>query len=106
MNTRCGGIFQPSEGDLARLHSDPGVQRLLSREEFRAQLGGCEEFYSMGPDVYIVAEPGYVFRGVNVGCRTLCRLPKPEAEIRVHTSLNGGTRLAPARPTRQALRAA
>jgi hypothetical protein len=93
MNTRCGGIFHPSARDLVRLGSDPGVQRLLHREDFRAQLGGYDEFYRIGPDYYIVAEPGYVFRGVNVGCRPLYRLPKPEAEIPVCTPLNGGTSL-------------
>jgi hypothetical protein len=93
MNTRSAGLFAPSERDLNRMSQREGVERLVSREDFRAEFGGSEGFYATCPDYLIFARPGYVFRGVNISCRTLYRLPIPEEYIPIHTMSGSGQAL-------------
>ncbi len=85
MNTRFAGLFGPSEQDLSTMAHREGVERLVSREDFRAEFGGSDDFYATAPDYFVLARPGYVFRGVNISCRTLYRLPLPEESIPLHT---------------------
>lgn len=90
MNTRFAGLFDPSPHDLERMAWRPGVERVVSREEFRSEFGGSEEFYAVCPDYLVVAEAGYIFRGVNVSCRPVHRVPRPEKELPLCTPLSGG----------------
>jgi hypothetical protein len=89
MNTRFAGLFAPSERDLCKMVQREGVERLVSRQDFRAEFGGSESFYATSPDYFILAKAGYVFRGVNVSCRTLYHLPKPEQYVPIHGASGG-----------------
>lgn len=93
MHTRFAGLFSPSPRDLEKMAHRPGVERVISREAFRAEFGGSEGFYMACPDYLVVAQEGYVFRGVNVGCRPLHCVPRPEDELPLYTSLPGGETL-------------
>ena len=93
MNTRGAGLFDPSEADLAKMADREGVARVVSREAFRAEFGGCEAFYEASPDAIAFAEPGYVFHGVNVGSRPLHSVPRPDAHLPLHTPFVGGESL-------------
>jgi hypothetical protein len=89
MNTRFAGLFAPSQRDLSTMARREGVERVVSREDFRAEFGGSAGFYATSPDYFILARPGYVFRGVNISCRTLYRLPVPEDYIPMHATGGG-----------------
>jgi len=89
MHASFAGLYGATERDLERLAEREGVARVLSREAFRAEFGGSDVFYSAFPDWLAVAEDGYLFRGVNTGTRRARRLPRPEAEIPLHTALAG-----------------
>lgn len=93
MNTRFAGLFAPSERDLSKMAQREGVQRLVSRQDFRAEFGGSEGFYATCPDYLILAQAGYVFRGVNISCRTLYRLPRPDDYIPLHTGFRSGQKI-------------
>jgi hypothetical protein len=93
MHTRFAGLFAPSPRDLDKMARRPGVERVVSREAFRAEFAGSEGFYAACPDYLVVAREGYVFRGVNVGCRPLHRVPRPEDDLPLFTSLPGGETL-------------
>jgi hypothetical protein len=90
MHTRFAGLFNPSGRDLTRMARRAGVERVISRKAFRAEFGGCDEFYAASPDYFLVAHEGYVFHGVNVGCRPLHRIPQPENDLPLHTAFPGG----------------
>ncbi|MBN1815243.1 MAG: hypothetical protein JXA14_25650, partial [Anaerolineae bacterium] len=87
MHTRFAGLYGPSRRDVDKMTRRVGVARLVSRETFRAEFGGCDAFYAASPDYFVAAHEGYVFRGVNVGCRPLHRIPRPEATLPLHTTL-------------------
>lgn len=89
MSSRFGGIFNPTVKDLFALTQREDIERIITRESFRELFGGSEEFYRVCPDVLMLTKPGYVFRGVNVGCRTLYQVAKPQAELPVHSELTG-----------------
>ena len=93
MHTRFAGLFDPSPHDLEELARRSGVERVVSRAAFRAEFGGSEGFYSACPDYLVVAQAGYVFHGVNVGCRPLHCVPRPDEDLPLHTSLPGGETL-------------
>ena len=93
MHTRFAGLFDPSPRDLEVMAARQGVERLVSREALRAEFGGSEEFYAVCPDYLVVAREGYVFRGINVGSRPLHRVPRPEDNLPLYTSLAGAESL-------------
>lgn len=93
MNTRFAGLFAPSEHDLSKMARRDGVERLVSRQDFRAEFGGIEGFYATCPDYLVLAQAGYVFRGVNISCRTLYRLPRPEDCIPIYAHVGSGDKL-------------
>jgi hypothetical protein len=93
MNSRIAGLFDPSPRDLETMAHRMGVERIVSREAFRAEFGGSEGFYAACPDYLVVAQAGYIFRGVNVGCRPLHRVPRPEDNLPLYTLLPGGEAL-------------
>jgi hypothetical protein len=93
MHNRLAGLFDPSPSDLEKMAQRTGVERVVSREAFRAEFGGSEGFYAACPDYLVVAREGYTFRGINVGCRPLYGVPRPEENLPLHTSLSGGESL-------------
>ena len=86
MNTRFAGLFAPSDRDLRLLAERDGVERIVSRQGFRDEFGGCEAFYATAPDYFVLARPGWVFRGVNVACRTLYHLPGPAEYVPMYAA--------------------
>ncbi len=93
MHAHIAGLFDPSLRDLERMAERPGVERVVSRGSFRAEFGGSEGFYAAAPDHFVMAQPGYTFRGVNVSCRPLHAMPRPEDCLPLHTSLPGAEAL-------------
>jgi len=93
MHTRFAGLFGPSPRDLEKMAGRPGVERIVARAELRAEFGGIDAFYAACPDYLVVAQAGYVFRGVNVGSRSVHRVARPEDDLPLHTSLSGGESL-------------
>lgn len=87
MNTRFAGMFAPSPRDLGVMTEREGVERVVSREDFRAEFGGSDAFYATSPDYFVLAQPGYLFRGVNVSCRTLFNVPEPSDEIPLYSAV-------------------
>lgn len=87
ISAQYAGLYGASPRDLSSMASHPGVERIVTRDAFRAQFGGAPEFYSRFPDHLLVAREGYVFRGVGSGARRLYQVPKFDPYIPVHTSL-------------------
>ena len=98
MNTRAAGIFGPSAADLRKLEQRDGVERVNSREQFRAELGGSDDFYQHCADTIVLARDGFVFRGVNTSCHPLHQLPRPEKAIPLHCRQQGCENIAGVAP--------
>jgi hypothetical protein len=87
MNPRYAGLNQATARDLEQLAEREGIARLLTRDAFRNQFGGCQQFYDRFPEHLVVAEEGRIFRGPSSGARPLYRVPKYDRTLPLHTSL-------------------
>lgn len=87
MNPRYAGVNRATARDLEQLAERAGVARLVERDEFRAQFGGCQRFYDRFPDHLAVAEEGCVFRGPSSGARPLYRVSRYDRALPLHTTL-------------------
>jgi hypothetical protein len=87
MNPRYAGLNQATARDLERLAERDSITRLLTQNAFRAQFGGCQQFYDRFPEHLAVAEEGYIFRGPSSGARPLYRVPKYDRALPLYTFL-------------------
>ncbi len=85
MAVRCAGLEHATPRDLEVMAQHPGVERIVTRDEFREQFGGCEGFYQRFPERLLVAKEGFIFRGVGTGGRPLYRVPARDRQIPLHT---------------------
>jgi hypothetical protein len=87
MNPRYAGLNRATTSDLDRLAKRQGIARLVERDTFRAQFGGCQRFYDRFPEHLVVAEEGCIFRGPSSGARLLYRVSRHDQALPLHTSL-------------------
>ncbi|HPL30884.1 MAG TPA: hypothetical protein PLG21_22805, partial [Anaerolineae bacterium] len=79
--------------DIQALRDHPAVERVDTRDDFRAELGGCDDFYRRFPDVLATAKEGYAFRGVSSGARPIYRMPRYEAAVPWYSPLEGAEKI-------------
>ncbi|MCR4419599.1 MAG: hypothetical protein QHH27_04670 [Clostridia bacterium] len=84
MPAQYAGLFRPAPRDLAFLRRLPGVARIVDRVSFQKEFGGNLLFYRRFPDYLLVAEEGYVLRGLGSSARPIYLVPKYEREIPLH----------------------
>jgi hypothetical protein len=89
MSPRYAGLNAPSRRDLDTVSRWPEVTRIVSRADFRSQFGGSEAFYTRFPDYIMAAADGYTFKGVGSGSRPQYYVPRSDAQIPLHTPLQG-----------------
>jgi len=87
MAVRCAGLEHATPRDLEVMAQHPGIERIVTRDEFRGQFGGSNEFYRRFPERLLVAREGYIFRGVGTGGRPLYRVPARDRQIPLDTAL-------------------
>jgi len=75
MTSNFAGLFNPYEGDLKRFEQDERVERIVAKEELRAEFGGCETFCRRCPDVLVTAREGWIFRGFGSASRPVYMMP-------------------------------
>jgi hypothetical protein len=87
MNPRYAGLNRPTARDLDRLAEREGIALIVKRDEFRAQFGGCQQFYDRFPGYLVVAEEGRIFRGPSSGARPLYQVSRYDQVLPLHTAL-------------------
>lgn len=89
MTARYAGLYGATPRDLEHMAAHEGVERVVSREAFRAQCGGSDAFYARFPDHLLVAREGYVFRGVGSSARPLYTIPGSDPQVPLHAPGDG-----------------
>jgi hypothetical protein len=87
MNPRYAGLNRPTARDLDKVTTRQGMERVIERGAFHDQFGGCERFYARFPEHLLVAEEGYVFRGVGSSARPIYRVSRHERILPLHTTV-------------------
>ncbi|MDY7076708.1 MAG: hypothetical protein SXV54_07250 [Chloroflexota bacterium] len=87
MNPRYAGLNRATAQDLNRLAKREGIALIVGQDEFRAQFGGCQQFYDRFPDHLIVAEEGHIFRGPSSSARPLYRVSRYDQALPLYTTL-------------------
>lgn len=82
------GLFEPSARDLTKIERMPGIERIVSKQEFINEFGGSSDFIRRFPDYLLVAEEGYTFKAYGGVGRPMYRIPAKCDEIPVYTDLN------------------
>ena len=86
-SARYAGLHQPTARDLDYVASQPGVERLVSREEWGALFAGVPHAPERLPDYLVVGRPGWTFRTLGSMLRRSVRLPGVDTALPLATSL-------------------
>lgn len=87
MSGHTCGLCRPTPRDLEIVKRTPQLVRMVSREEFREEFGGCDEFYRRFPDYYIEMEKGWVVKCSLTMARHPDRLGRSDPSVPIHTEL-------------------
>ncbi len=86
-SARYAGLSEPSERDLIQVRSHPGIERVVSREEWVDLFAGIPYERDRTPDYLLVARPGRAFRTVVTPIRRAVRIPGESSAVPVVTDL-------------------
>lgn len=87
MPGNMAGLYSASRRDLERLRGEPRVERLVSRDEFREEFGGCDAYYERFPDWLLELEDGWGGRCAGVMARRPDRIGRKDDALPVHSEL-------------------
>ncbi|HHP50633.1 MAG TPA: hypothetical protein ENM97_01855 [Moorella mulderi] len=82
------GLFHPSPQDLNLALFLPGIQKIVDRDVFQQELGGNPLFYQRFPDRLLLAEDGFIFRGIGSLPRPVFRRSRWNREIPLASPLS------------------